>query len=350
MSDKPLVSVLMPAYNAQAWITDAIQSVLEQTWPRIELIIVNDGSIDRTLSIAQRFASKNILVVDQENHGAAAARNRAYSLSQGNYIQWLDPDDLLAPDKIARQMHVLERYPGRRALVSSAVGYFFYRTSKAKFSPSALWCDLAPVEWQLRKMEHGAHLQAGTWLIARELAEAGGLWDIRLSSGDDGDYSARLVLASEAIQFVPEARLFYRKSNPTSLSTFRLNKQLDSVFLSIRLQIDHLRRVRDDERARAACVNYMQIRLNAFYPGRPDIVEQLERLASSLGGHLKTPRLRWKYAWLHRILGYRLAKRAQVSLPNIKWTLVKNWDKILSRLECRKSKSRAGNCNAKSAV
>src|SRR5947207_10596589 len=96
---KPLVSILIPAYNAEPWIADTIKSALNQTWPRAEVVIINDGSRDQTLSIAQQFASERVSIVSQENQGVCAARNRAFELCQGDYIQWLDADDLLAPDK-----------------------------------------------------------------------------------------------------------------------------------------------------------------------------------------------------------------------------------------------------------
>jgi len=86
----PLVSILIPAYNAERWIGETIRSALAQTWPRKELIIVNDGSRDRTLEVARQFASGNVLVVTQQNQGASAARNKAFELCQGDYIQWLD--------------------------------------------------------------------------------------------------------------------------------------------------------------------------------------------------------------------------------------------------------------------
>ena len=104
---KPLVSILIPAYNAEEWIADTIQSAIAQTWPRKEIIVVDDGSRDRTAEVARRFASKEVAVVSTENQGAAAARNHALQLSQGDYIQWLDADDLLAPDKIERQLAAL---------------------------------------------------------------------------------------------------------------------------------------------------------------------------------------------------------------------------------------------------
>src|SRR5262245_46738697 len=106
---KALVSILIPAYNAEKWIADAIKSALGQTWPNKEIVIVDDGSRDRTFSIAKQFASGRVRVVSQQNQGASAARNKAMSLCQGDYIQWLDADDLLPADKIARQMEIAEK-------------------------------------------------------------------------------------------------------------------------------------------------------------------------------------------------------------------------------------------------
>ena len=96
-----LVSILIPAFNAQESIAETLQSAIAQTWPRKEIIVVDDGSTDATLAIARQFESDSVRVVTQKNQGAAAARNMAFSLSHGDYIQWLDADDLLAPDKIA---------------------------------------------------------------------------------------------------------------------------------------------------------------------------------------------------------------------------------------------------------
>src|SRR5689334_20141129 len=145
----PLVSILIPAYNAERWIGDAIRSARAQTWPRVEIIIVDDGSRDRTLEIARQFASKDVSVLTQENQGASTARNRAFEYCQGDYVQWLDADDVLAPDKIARQMEVASssEVAGKRIVLSSAWAYFIYSRKRARFVATPLWCDLEPVEW-----------------------------------------------------------------------------------------------------------------------------------------------------------------------------------------------------------
>src|SRR5271166_4732111 len=207
---KPLVSILIPAFNSEDWIADTINSAIAQTWPRKEIIVVDDGSTDQTLAVARQFASREVAVVTKKNQGAAAARNHALSLSQGDYIQWLDADDLLSPDKIARQMEAVDKCRSNRMLFSSGWGYFAYRTDRAEFSPTSLWCDLSPAEWLLRKMRENLHMQTATWLVSRELTEAAGPWDVRLFVDDDGEYFCRVILASDGIRFVPQAKVFYR--------------------------------------------------------------------------------------------------------------------------------------------
>src|SRR5208282_2500580 len=215
---KPLVSILIPAYNAEEFIADAIRSALAQTWRRKEIIVVDDGSRDGTAGVAQGFASQDVVVVSKENEGAAATRNHAFQLSQGEYIQWLDADDLLAPDKIERQLAALREGDSKRMLLSSSWGLFSYRTKHARFVPTSLWQDLMPVEWLLRKMGENQHMQTATWLTSRELAEAAGSWDTRLLVDDDGEYFCRVLLASEGTHFVPEARVYCRVSLSSGVS------------------------------------------------------------------------------------------------------------------------------------
>ena len=95
----PLVSILIPAYNSEKWIKSTIQSALNQTYSNKEIIIVDDGSTDNTLNIAKQFESDILKVIFQKNQGASAARNKALSISQGDFIQWLDSEDLISNDK-----------------------------------------------------------------------------------------------------------------------------------------------------------------------------------------------------------------------------------------------------------
>jgi len=347
---KPLISILIPAYNAQQWLADTIRSALGQTWPRKEIIVVDDGSRDQTLAIARQFASKNVSVVTQENQGGSAARNKAFELCRGEYIQWLDADDLLAPDKIARQMEAADECRSKRTLISCAWGYFIYRPHRARFTPTALWANLSPLEWLLRKWENNAHMNPATWLVSRELTQAARPWNTRLITGEDGEYFCRVIMASDGIRFVPEARVFYRTTASTGSYIGRSNKKMESQFLGMQLEIGHLLSLDDSKRTRAACVKFLQTWLHHFYPDRLDIVKQAEQLAARLGGQLEMPRLRWKYAWIQRLVGFELAKRTSLFLPKLKSDLIRAWDKALFHLEGRNLANRTGSCGTKSAV
>jgi glycosyltransferase involved in cell wall biosynthesis len=333
---KPLVSILIPAYNAEEWIADTIQSAVTQTWDRKEIIVVDDGSTDRTVEVARRFASKEVAVVSKKNQGAAATRNHALRLSQGDYIQWLDADDLLALDKIERQLSALRESDSRRILLSSAWAFFNYRTKRARFVSTSLWHDLSPVEWLVRKMGQNLHMQTATWLTSRKLTEAAGPWDTRLLSDDDGEYFCRVLLASEGTRFAPEARVFYRITQSSRLSRIGASdRKKDAMVVSMKLHIRYLRSLEDSERVQKACLTYMQNWYHNFYPERPDIIAELQSIAAQLQGHLEEPRLRWKYAWMKPMFGWKAAKWAQVALPELKASYLRHCDKAMYRLEAR---------------
>jgi glycosyltransferase involved in cell wall biosynthesis len=107
-----LVSVLMPAFNAQAYVRQAIDSVLAQTYGHLELIVINDGSTDSTADIVASIADPRLrLFSNSENAGLAATRNRALGLAQGSFIAWLDSDDMSHPQRLARQVSCLQGNP-----------------------------------------------------------------------------------------------------------------------------------------------------------------------------------------------------------------------------------------------
>jgi glycosyltransferase involved in cell wall biosynthesis len=275
-------------------------------------------------------------VVTQQNQGAAAARNKAFSLCQGDYVQWLDADDLLAADKITQQMRVAEHCGDSRTLLSSAWGRFIYRVNRAKFVSSPLWCDLSPAEWLIRKMGENAFMQTDTWLVSRELCEAAGPWDTRLLSDDDGEYFCRVISASNGIRFVPEAKAFYRATPSNRLSYVgQSNEKQDALLLSIQLHVKYIQSLEDSDRVRAACMTFLQDSLINFYPERPDIVEELQNMAGRLGGRLKAPDLRWKYAWMKPLFGWSLAKQTQLVLPQLKTSFIRSWDRAMYKLENR---------------
>jgi glycosyltransferase involved in cell wall biosynthesis len=107
----PLVSVIIPCHNSQQWLQETLDSVSAQTWPHLEIILVDDGSVDSTPDIIRQFAEVSPLLVKTvfgTNHGAASARNTGLALAAGEYIQYLDADDLLMPESIALKVKALQ--------------------------------------------------------------------------------------------------------------------------------------------------------------------------------------------------------------------------------------------------
>jgi glycosyltransferase involved in cell wall biosynthesis len=112
----PLVSAVIPAYNAAAYVGEAIESVLQQTYAPIECIVVDDGSTDRTAEIAAEFRG-NVRLLRQENRGVSAARNRGAREAAGELLAFLDADDRWLPERVERQLGALDDRPGIEAVV-----------------------------------------------------------------------------------------------------------------------------------------------------------------------------------------------------------------------------------------
>ncbi len=330
---RPLYRSLCLRTTLEEWLADTLRSALAQTWEHKEIVVVDDGSEDRTLSVARSFESDMVKVFTHPHQGAAATRNYAFAKSCGEYIQWLDADDLLSPDKLARQMAALGDSPSPGTLLSGEWAKFLYQPSHAKFIPSGLWCDLPKAEWLMRKMEQNAFMQTATWLVSRKLTEAAGPWDTRLLGDDDGEYFCRVLMSSEGVRFVAGARVYYRRPRSESLSYIgACDSKREALWLSMKLHIEYLRSMDDSPRARAACVQYLQNWLAALHPERPDLVTFAEELAVELGGSLKTPRFSWKYTWIDGLFGWRTARQVQRSVPMIGWWWLRNWERMRLRL------------------
>jgi hypothetical protein len=315
-----------------------VQSALAQTWPRTEIILVDDGSKDATLAVAKQFEAAGVKVLTQANQGAAATRNRLASLAQGDYLQWLDADDLLSPDKVALQMAEAEKNGDKQRLFSSGWAYFYFRPQKADFSPSRLWETLTPLEWLLRKWEHNLHMQTATWLVSRELTDAAGPWNTKLLGDDDGEYFFRVIRASRGLQFVPGGKLYYRISGASQLSYIGAsNKKLEAQQHGMEMQIGYLRGMADDARVRAACVTYLQTWLPHFFPARMDLVARMKQLAGELGGELHDPEISPKYVLIQKTLGWGAAQRAQIRYNQCKDRALINWDRLLFSLQGRRA-------------
>lgn len=309
--DTPLVSICMPAYNVDDYAADALDSVLEQTWSNLEIIVVNDGSTDETAAVLDRRSSHpQVTVIHQRNQGAAAARNRAYEESTGSLIKFFDGDDLLSPEFIERQV---KRLDGSTRHVASAEWARFYDDpSEATFEPEPVWQDMDPVDWLVTAWEDGRPMmQPALWLIPRPLLDRAGLWNERLSLIDDFEFGARLLSHSDGVRFTPGARLYYRSGLSGNLSGQDSRKHVESEFRSLMDGTKHLLDREDSPRTRRAAANMLQDFIYKYYPAHADLRKKMNERIEELGGSSLEPSGPPGFEVLRPILGWKLARRTQ---------------------------------------
>lgn len=331
MNSNTLVSICIPAYNSEKWIRSTIQSALSQTWKNKEIILVDDGSTDNTYKFAKQFESNILKVYNQKNKGACAARNKALSLAHGDFIQWLDSDDLLAPDKIENQILNSDNNSNSSVLHSSAFGQFHYRIKSAKFVPTPLWKDLSPKEWLLEHFNNGHWMYTAAWLVSRNLTDLAGPWDERLSRNQDGEYFTRVVAASKEVKFHPNSKSYYRKANFSSITSNKFNNALQSIILSKNLQAEALLKLEDSEQTRKACINSL-LREMFRYDLDKDSISVVEKRISELGGYVTLPPYTKKFEVVKKILGLKTAKRLKGRIWYLEKLLKKYWEKFCSIL------------------
>jgi glycosyltransferase involved in cell wall biosynthesis len=305
----PLVSIVIPCFNAEPWIAAAVESCLAQTWRDTEVIAVNDGSRDGSLAVLQRNAGPRVQVIDQPNRGAAAARNAGLGAARGEFIQYLDADDILTPTKIASQVALLGT-KGAGVVSTARWARFKQDPGDASETDSPLFADMAPVDFLLLHTAGGHMMHPAAWLVPSAVARAAGPWDESLSLNDDGEYFARVCLASQKIVHSPGSLALYRSHVPKSLSGRSDRRSLESLYRSCELVAGHLTRAEDSPRVRRALADYFQRLAYEVYPAAPDLCRRAEARARELGGSELRPPVGRRQAWLARIVGWRLARRA----------------------------------------
>lgn len=309
----PLVSILIPAYNAAPWIAETLSSALGQTHPRCEIIVVDDGSRDETVQRTRAVADAHpdrIRVVSQTNAGASAARNHALRLARGEFIQYLDADDLLSSRKIELQLARLASAPAA-ALATCRWGRFESSPAEARFVDEEVFRDFAPEEWLLLHVAECRMMHPAAWLCPRTVLDAAGPWDESLSLNDDGEYFARVVLASSGMVFTADAdaATYYRSGLGGSLSRRRSATALSSLYRSIE-KISALVSAREDSpRTRAALATYWQRLAYELYPDDPAGSRRASGRARDFGGSDLRPPMGARLRWFSRIFGWRAAYR-----------------------------------------
>lgn len=220
----PLISVIIPAYNSETTIRETIESVLKQTFSDFELIVINDGSTDRTLEIASSIKDARIKVFSYANAGGAVSRNRGFSHSYGEFIAFLDADDLWTPDKLEAQLEALKENP------QAAVAYSwlnaidesgkFLRKGNHRTEIGDIFTKLYLIPF----VETGSNP-----LIRRQAFIDVNGFDESLTASQDYDLYLRLAARFEFIA-VPFPQVLYRISS-NSMSANVRRQEVTSLFV-----------------------------------------------------------------------------------------------------------------------
>ena len=243
---KSLVSIIIPLYNAEKYIAESIESVLYQTYTNIEILLINDGSTDNSLQVAKQYERENLKIFSQENKGASAARNYGLREAKGEYIQFLDADDLLSTNKIEEQVNLIK---GDSTKISVCpIIHFFDGENLDEKAIDTEWYHGVfdnPVNFLFELYgggsREGGMIQPNSWLVSKSIIEKAGYWNENLTLDDDGEYFCRVIMASSGIKCANTAINYYRKfRGKKSLSALSDSIAIKSAYLSLNLKAQHL--------------------------------------------------------------------------------------------------------------
>lgn len=233
-----MISVIIPTYNRAAYIAEAIASVTAQTWAQLELILVDDGSTDETAAILAALAAEPqrapLRIIRQDNAGPGAARNAGVAVAGGDLLAFLDSDDLWLPDKLSRQMAVLQERPEIDAVYGHAEQFLSPELSvaeRARFAHLDGCVVPAPI--------------APSLLIRRGAFARVGPFDPTLRIGVDMDWYARLCELPLGVVMLAEP-VYRRRIHTTNLNLTHANEQSERLLV--------LKRALDRRRAAAVAL------------------------------------------------------------------------------------------------
>jgi len=312
--ESPLVSIIISAYNAEKYVSQTIDSVLQQTYSKIEIIVVNDGSNDDTDRILKSYGNR-IVIVNQENRGQDAALNNGYKHSTGDFIKFMDSDDLINPEMIENQIRTLA---GSEEFVAYGEWSRFYNDdiSSADFTPLDYWKDASPIDFLTSRPE-GVMLQCGIMLLPRKIIEKSGLWDERLILFNDTEFFTRVLLQSKGVLFSSGARLYYRSGLSGSISVQKSRKYFESTFLATKLIERTMLDLEDSHRVRLLIANTYFNQYFEMYPHFKDLSLEHWKKIKLLGVKTRKAEGGAFFNIVSKIFGWKLAKIFQILMYKI---------------------------------
>jgi len=213
-SPNPQVSVVIPSYNCAAYLPEALDSLLAQTYADFEILVIDDGSTDQTAELLQAYCTQHpkITAIRQQNQGVAVARNHGIQQAKGEWIAFLDADDILLPDKLAAQLALADAYPNVGMIHSG-----WQRVdSQGRFQMNVepwLWVPELNLESWLRwkPVLPSAMLFRRQWLV-----RAGG-FDRRFPPAEDTDLVLRLSFMGCEAKWLPQITVKYRQHDSSAM-------------------------------------------------------------------------------------------------------------------------------------
>jgi glycosyltransferase involved in cell wall biosynthesis len=304
------VSILMACYNAARYVHETLESLRAQTFTDFEIVVVDDGSTDSSAMIVERHAGDRVRLIRQDNQGAARARNGAFANSRGEYVLFLDADDIVAPTHLEALLTRAEE--ASDCVAVSRWDRFRIDLSEARFPGRPTERDLPGPDWlELDWRDARPMTQSGMILLPRRLIERFGGWDERLTLHDDFEFFARIISQAQAVLFAPGARLYYRSAVPGSLSALQSRAAIESAYLSVDLGTRHLLAAKDTHSTRGVCANLLQDFHYKYYPAHADLRAKALARVQELGGADLEPDGPPRFQALRRYVGWKLARRVQ---------------------------------------
>jgi glycosyltransferase involved in cell wall biosynthesis len=306
------VSVIIPCYNAARYVGETLDCVRRQTWPNLEVIVVDDGSTDDSVRIIETFAELDLTLIRQPNHGQTAALNAGLAHATGDFVQYLDADDLIDPDKIAIQMARLADAPG--AVASARWGRFHGRPEDTRFEAETVSRDLRGLDWLIESRTNGLGMMfPALWLVPMSIVQAAGSWRDDLTLNNDAEYFTRVLLAADRVLFCEGALCRYRSGISGSLSGRKTPSHWASQTKVLELCQQRVLAKDNGERARRGFSLSWQHLAHACYPYDRLLAERALTRAHALYPETIRPRGGPTFMMLCRLIGWRAARRLQVA-------------------------------------
>jgi len=256
----PDVSVVIPLFNKRDYVAAAIDSALAQTHP-CEVIVVDDGSTDGSLEVVKSYDGR-IKWTTGPNRGGCAARNAGVEMSRGAWIQFLDADDILLPDKIATQIAAL-RDADKSSIATCPWSFMHDDGRMVPPSPRPYWKDYDDSLGMLLDMwYYGGFFATHAWLVPRALVADTGGWNTDLTADQDGEFFGRILSRSVGVVFCAETSVLYRHPPADAVSRNRSRRAAQSRILAYESVSECILAKRTDRFARKACLS--RIRKTAY--------------------------------------------------------------------------------------